>query len=58
MTHPRRRSNTGIRRGQVTAACKPRHRNTEFLAFLRQVALAYPGVELHLVVDNAAHKWS
>jgi Homeodomain-like domain len=28
--------------GQVTAACKPRHRHQEFMAFLRQVARAYP----------------
>jgi hypothetical protein len=46
-----------IATGQVTDALKPRHRNTEFLAFLRQLARAYPGVELHLVMDNyAAHK--
>jgi len=46
-----------IATGQVTGACKPRHRNTEFLAFLKQVARAYPDVELHLVMDNyAAHK--
>ncbi len=47
--------------GKVTAACKPRHRHQEFLAFLKQVAKAYPddgtGRELHLVMDNyAAHK--
>ncbi len=50
-----------IATGQVTAACKPRHRHQEFLAFLQQVARAYPdtgdGTELHLVMDNyAAHK--
>ncbi len=50
-----------IATGKVTAACKPRHRHTEFLAFLKQVARAYPptseGTELHLVMDNyAAHK--
>ena len=46
-----------IATGRVTAACKPRHRHTEFLAFLRQVARAYPDVELHLVMDNyATHK--
>ncbi len=46
-----------IATGQVTAACKPRHRNTEFVAFLKQVAAAYPQVALHLVMDNyAAHK--
>jgi transposase len=43
--------------GQVTAACKPRHRHQEFLAFLKQVARAYPAQDLHLVMDNyAAHK--
>ena len=47
--------------GKVTGACKPRHRHQEFLAFLKQVARAYPdtgdGTELHLVMDNyATHK--
>ncbi|WP_082588510.1 IS630 family transposase [Terrabacter sp. Root181] len=50
-----------IATGKVTGACKPRHRHQEFLAFLKQVARAYPdtgdGVQLHLVMDNyAAHK--
>jgi transposase len=46
-----------IATGKVTGACKPRHRNQEFLAFLRQIARAYPERELHLVMDNyAAHK--
>jgi len=50
-----------IATGTVTGAVKPRHRHQEFLAFLKQVARAYPdtgdGVELHLVMDNyAAHK--
>jgi transposase len=50
-----------IATGTVTAAVKPRHRHQEFLAFLKQVAKAYPdhrdGTELHLVMDNyAAHK--
>jgi transposase len=46
-----------IATGKVTAACKPRHRHQEFLAFLKQVARAYPDVALHLVMDNyAAHK--
>ena len=46
-----------IATGQVTGAVKPRHRNQEFLAFLKQVAKSYPDVELHLVMDNyAAHK--
>jgi transposase len=43
--------------GKVVDACKPRHRHSEFLAFLKQVAKAYPRVELHVVCDNyAAHK--
>jgi len=50
--------------GKVTAACKPRHRHTEFLAFLRQIERTYPerpedeaAGELHLIMDNyAAHK--
>ena len=46
-----------IATGQVTAACKPRHRHQEFLGFLRQVTRAYPAGQLHLVMDNyAAHK--
>ena len=54
-----------IATGKVTAAVKPRHRNTEFLAFLKQVERAYRDhldengqpVQLHLVMDNyAAHK--
>ena len=46
-----------IATGHVTGAVKPRHRRQEFLAFLRQVARAYPDRELHLVMDNyAAHK--
>jgi transposase len=50
-----------IATGKVTGACKPRHRHQEFLAFLKQVARAYPdtgdGTQLHLVMDNyAAHK--
>jgi transposase len=47
--------------GKVTAAMKPRHRHSEFLAFLKQIDRAYPASpeagELHLVMDNyAAHK--
>jgi transposase len=46
-----------IATGKVTAAVKPRHRHQEFLAFLKQVARAYPDGELHLVMDNySAHK--
>jgi transposase len=43
--------------GKITAdACYQRHRNGEFLGFLKQVAKAHPRVELHVVADNyAAH---
>ncbi|GAB3136887.1 IS630-like element ISMsm5 family transposase [Micromonospora sonneratiae] len=41
--------------GRITAdACYPRHRNDEFLTFLKQVAKAHPRVKLHVVVDNYA----
>ena len=36
----------------MTSACYPRHRHEEFLAFLRQVARAYPRRRLHIVCDN------
>ena len=43
--------------GKVTGACYDRHRHDEFLKFLKQVAKAYPRVELHVVADNyATHK--
>ena len=43
--------------GRVTDACHDRHTHTEFLAFLKQVAKAYPRVPLHVVADNyATHK--
>lgn len=43
-----------IATGKVIDACKPRHRHTEFLAFLKQVAQACPRVQLHVVCDNYA----
>ena len=44
--------------GRITAdACYPRHRHQEFLRFLKKVAAAHPGVELHVVLDNyGTHK--
>jgi transposase len=44
--------------GKITAdACYPRHRHQEFLRFLKKVAAAHPGIDLHVVCDNyAAHK--
>ena len=38
--------------GRVTDQCFPRHRHGEFLAFLKQVAAAYPRRQLHIVLDN------
>jgi transposase len=40
--------------GRVTNQCAPRHRHQEFLAFLKQVARAYPGRRLHVICDNYA----
>jgi len=46
-----------IATGRVEQTCLPRHRHQEFLAFLKQVAKAYPRRRLHLVCDNyATHK--
>jgi transposase len=46
-----------IATGKVTDACYPHHRHEEFLRFLKQVAKAYPRVQLHIVADNyATHK--
>ena len=48
-THDYKRNGTSplfaaleIATGKVTGACKPRRRHQEFLAFLKQVARAYP----------------
>jgi hypothetical protein len=38
--------------GKVTDRCYDRHGKAEFLDFLKRVARAYPGRELHVVVDN------
>ena len=38
--------------GRVTDQCYDRHGKAEFLDFLKKVARAYPGRELHVVVDN------
>jgi transposase len=38
--------------GKVTDACYDRHGKAEFLDFLKKVARAYPGEQLHVVVDN------
>ena len=41
--------------GAVLAACKPRHRHQEFLAFLREIDKAVPAEpDVHCIVDNYA----
>jgi len=63
-THDYRRNGTTslfaaleVATGKVTDHCYERHTNAEFLAFLKQVAKAYPRRELHVVCDNyATHK--
>jgi DDE superfamily endonuclease len=43
--------------GKVIAAHKSRRRRIEFLAFMNQVVAAYPGHQLHAIVDNlSTHK--
>jgi transposase len=58
-THDDRRNGTTtlcaaleVATGKVTDACYPRHRHTEFLRFLKQVATAHPRRQLHIVLDN------
>ena len=41
-----------IATGRVVDECYDRHGKAEFGAFLRKVAKAYPGRQLHVVVDN------
>ena len=63
-THDYRRNGTAtlfaaleIATGKVTDRCFDQHRHQEFLAFLKQVAVAYPRRELHIVLDNyGTHK--
>jgi transposase len=46
-----------IATGHVTDQLTTRHRHSEFLAFLKQVARAYPRRQLHVACDNyATHK--
>src|SRR5215210_3355974 len=47
-----------IATGKVTGACKPRHRNTEFIRFLNHLERQLPGdQEVHLILDNyCTHK--
>jgi transposase len=46
-----------VETGRVTGMHAPRKRREEFLAFMNQVVAAYPGQELHVVLDNfSTHK--
>ncbi len=40
--------------GKVTGQCYDRHRNEEFLRFMKTVAKAYPRRQLHVIADNYA----
>ena len=72
MTHDYKRNGTtclfaalNVLEGTVIGSCYPRHRNVEFLKFLRQIDRQTPlGLDLHLVLDNygthnheRVHQW-
>lgn len=43
--------------GRVTQECYPKHTHEQFIGFMNQVAWAYPGQQLHVVLDNyGTHK--
>jgi transposase len=43
--------------GEVTQESRQRHTGADFLAFLRRIERAYPGQDLHVVLDNVStHK--
>ena len=65
MTHDYKRNGTtclfaalNVLDGTVIGSCQPRHRNGEFLKFLRKINRETPkGLDLHLIIDNyATHK--
>jgi transposase len=65
MTHDYKRNGTttlfaalNVLTGQVLGKCLPRHRNGEFLKFLRLIDRTVPkGQQIHLIVDNySTHK--
>jgi transposase len=72
MTHDYKRNGTtclfaalNVLEGTVIGSCYPRHRNVEFLKFLRQIDRETPtDLDLHLVLDNYGthnhehvHRW-
>jgi transposase len=59
MTHDYRRNGTtclfaamNLLEGKVIGSCYPRHRNTEFLKFLRKIDREVPEQDIHLILDN------
>lgn len=60
MTHDYKRNGTtclfaalNVLEGKVIGSCYPRHRNTEFLRFLRKINREIPkGLDIHLILDN------
>ena len=62
MTHDYKRNGTttlfaalDVMSGRVIGECLPRHRNTEFLTFLKTVDREVPaGLQIHMVLDNYA----
>lgn len=65
MTHDYKRNGTttlfaalDVLTGTVIGQCRARHRNGEFLTFLRRIDRAVPkGLQVHLILDNyATHK--
>ena len=60
MTHDYKRNGTttlfaalNVLTGTVIGACLPRHRNQEFLKFLRRIDREVPkGLQVHLILDN------
>ena len=65
MTHDYKRNGTttlfaalDVLSGEVTGKCMPKHTNTEFLRFLRQIDREVPkSLQIHLILDNyGTHK--
>ena len=62
MTHEYKRNGTttlfaalNVLTGMVTGQCLPRHRNDEFVKFLRRIDRQTPkGLHVHLIIDNHA----
>ncbi len=60
MTHDYKRHGTtclfaalNVLEGKVIGACYPRHRNVEFLKFLRKIDREVPkGLDIHMILDN------